>query len=140
MVNWEKEIWTRNIANEQRCLIPINYLFQNRVFVNKMMTLTVVELKELLEADKSIQLIDVRESFEWDICHIEGAQLMPMNSIPDMMEDIDKNKRTVVYCHHGMRSQRVIDYLVREGFDNLLNLEGGIHAWAIQVDADMEKY
>lgn len=104
------------------------------------MVLTVVELKNLLETDQSIQLIDVREPSEWEICYIEGAQLMPMNSISNRMADIDKNKKTVVYCHHGVRSQRVIDYLAREGFDNLWNLEGGIHAWAMQVDLDMLKY
>lgn len=104
------------------------------------MTISAVELKELLETEESIQLIDVREQFEWDICHIKGAQLMSMNSIPNRMEDIGKDRKTVVYCHHGMRSQRVIDYLNREGFDNLLNLEGGIHAWAMQVDLDMAKY
>ena len=104
------------------------------------MTISAVELKELLETEKSIQLIDVREQFEWDICHIKGAQLMSMNSIPNRKEEIDKNQKTVLYCHHGVRSQRVIDYLQRQGFDNLLNLQGGIHAWAMQVDPNMEKY
>tara|TARA_B100001250_G_C19146097_1_gene505901 strand:+ start:68 stop:400 length:333 start_codon:yes stop_codon:yes gene_type:complete len=110
------------------------------MIVGKIMTLTAVELKGLMEAESSIQIIDVREPFEWDICHIKGAQLIPVNSIPNRKEKINKNQKTVVYCHHGMRSQRVIDYLNIEGFDNLLNLEGGIHAWAMQVDSDMTKY
>lgn len=104
------------------------------------MVLTVLELREVLESEQAIQLIDVRETSEWNICHIEGALLMPMNSIPNRMEEIDKSQKTVMYCHHGVRSQRVIDYLQCQGFDNLLNLQGGIHAWAMQVDPEMEKY
>jgi len=95
---------------------------------------------ELLNSSQEIQIIDVREYFEWDICHIEGALNIPMNLIDECMDEISKDITTVVMCHHGVRSMNVIHYLEVKGFDKLINLEGGIHAWATEIDPNMATY
>lgn len=99
-----------------------------------------LQLKELMNKGVKLRLLDVREYFEWDICHIEGSDNIPMNLIDECIEEIDKNVSTVVICHHGVRSQNVIHYLEVKGFDRLINLEGGIHSWASNVDLSMPTY
>ena len=98
------------------------------------------ELNELLNSADKIQIVDVRENFEWDICHIEGALNIPMNLIVESIDKISKDITTVVMCHHGLRSMNVIHYLESIGYKNLINLEGGIHAWAADVDKSMSTY
>lgn len=102
--------------------------------------ITAQELNEILSSGEKIQIIDVREPYEWDICHIEGAQNIPMNLIDESLDKISKDHSSVVMCHHGMRSMSVIHYLKMKGFNKLINLEGGIHAWANEVDKNMETY
>lgn len=85
-------------------------------------------------------LLDVREPWEYETCHIEGAALMPMHSIPARIDDLDEDAAIVCICHHGMRSLQVAAYLEQHGFKLLSNLTGGIDAWARQVDPAMPKY
>lgn len=89
-------------------------------------------LLELLENGQSdsIQLIDVRESFEWDYYHIEPAELIPMNAIPNRMGELDESKTTFVICAHGVRSRAVCDYLEEQGYSDLRNVTGGMAAIA----------
>lgn len=102
--------------------------------------LTVHELKEKLDSKENIELLDVREEFETEICSLGGISI-PMNSIPAQVERIPTDKQLIVYCHHGMRSAMVVKFLSKEfGFTNLYNLEGGIHAWATQIDKNMARY
>lgn len=103
-------------------------------------TISAKELAKNLSNNKSVNILDVREYFEWDICHIDGAENIPMNLIDECIDEISKTAPTVVVCHHGVRSQNVIQYLEIKGFKNLINLEGGIHAWATEVDTDMATY
>ena len=98
------------------------------------------KLNELLKQAEKIQIIDVREHFEWDICHIEGALNIPMNLIIESLNKISKEITTVVMCHHGVRSMNVIHYLESIGYKNLINLDGGIHAWSTEVDKTMSTY
>jgi rhodanese-related sulfurtransferase len=85
-------------------------------------------------------LLDVREQWEYDTCHIDGSLLMPMHTIPPRIDDLDEDAAIVCICHHGMRSMQVAAFLERHGFSQLSNLTGGIHAWAAQVDGAMAKY
>lgn len=85
-------------------------------------------------------LLDVREPWEYDTCHIEGSLLIPMHTIPARIDDLDEDAAIVCICHHGMRSMQVAAFLERHGFSQLSNLTGGIHAWAMQVDGAMAKY
>jgi rhodanese-related sulfurtransferase len=106
-----------------------------------MQSLTPEQLKERLEQTGSTPiLIDVREGWEYEICHIDGSRHLPMSEIVANMDSLDKDAETVVICHHGIRSQQVAQYLHSQGFMNIYNLDGGIEAWAESVDPDMDKY
>jgi len=85
-------------------------------------------------------LLDVREPWEFETCRIEAAQLMPMNTIPGRFSELDEEQPVVCICHHGARSMQVAAFLERQGFTNVTNLTGGIHAWAKQVDTEMPTY
>jgi len=101
---------------------------------------TVSELKAMIDSGADFQLIDIREPHEYDICHLNG-QLIPMNEVPDRIEEISKDKPVVIHCRSGARSGRIIEYLEgAQGFENLYNLKGGILAWADEIDQDMPKY
>ncbi|KAB7731375.1 molybdopterin-synthase adenylyltransferase MoeB [Rudanella paleaurantiibacter] len=99
------------------------------------------ELANRLAAGEDIFLLDVRERPEFDICHLEGAVLIPVGIIPNNGKRIPTDKPVVVYCHHGIRSANVANYLHTQfGLTNLYNLDGGIHAWAREVEPEMEVY
>lgn len=85
-------------------------------------------------------LLDVREPWEYDICRIEGAQLMPMQSIPAQLNKLDPKQETIVICHHGVRSRMVARYLEQAQFENVINLSGGVNLWAQHIDLDMPRY
>ncbi|WP_266368185.1 molybdopterin-synthase adenylyltransferase MoeB [Tellurirhabdus rosea] len=103
--------------------------------------ITPKELADRLSQGEEIFLLDVRERPEYNICHLEGAVLIPVNIIANNIKRIPADRPVVVYCHHGIRSQYVVDYLQTEhGFTNLKNLQGGIHAWAREVEPEMEVY
>jgi rhodanese-related sulfurtransferase len=85
-------------------------------------------------------LLDVRENWEYETCHIEGSTQIPMNLIPIRVTELDDDREIVCVCHHGARSMQVAAFLERNGFSNITNLTGGIHAWAVQVDPSMPKY
>jgi rhodanese-related sulfurtransferase len=85
-------------------------------------------------------LVDVREPWEVQMCHIENSTTIPMNSIADRIASLDPSANTVVICHHGARSMQVAVFLERAGFNKLHNLSGGIDAWARQIDKSMVVY
>ena len=98
-------------------------------------------LKEHLDnTDADPLLLDVREPWEYDRCHIEGSTLVPMRDLMQKMQDLDPHRETVVICHHGIRSRRVCQVLAMSGFTNLINLSDGIDGWAKTVDLDMPTY
>jgi len=102
--------------------------------------ISVHELKKRLDNREDITLIDVREAHEYEICNLGGI-LIPMSRLRDHIEKIPTDKPVVVYCHHGMRSAMVVKFLEEEfAYKNLHNLEGGIHAWAVEIDDEMERY
>jgi rhodanese-related sulfurtransferase len=85
-------------------------------------------------------LLDVREPWEFGRASIEGSQLIPMRSVPDRLQELDPGRETVVICHHGIRSRMVAHFLERQGFSNVINLSGGIAAWARDIDRHMPTY
>lgn len=85
-------------------------------------------------------VLDVREPWEHDVCHIEGAQLLPMQQIPARVSELPQDRDIVVMCHHGMRSLQVANYLQSAGVSRVYNLSGGIAAWADQVEPAMSRY
>ena len=85
-------------------------------------------------------LLDVREPWEFQTCHIAGAMPMPMNTVPARIQELDEETPIVCICHHGARSMSVAAFLERQGFTQITNLTGGVHAWALQVDGTMPTY
>ena len=102
--------------------------------------ISVHELADMRSAGKEHTVLDVREARELDICRLEGALHVPMAEIPAHTDDLPTNQLLVVICHHGARSQMVVDFLRNAGFDNAVNLDGGIDAWACEVDQSMPRY
>jgi len=97
------------------------------------------ELADYLKTSKP-QLIDVREPWEFEICALEDSINIPMVEIPRHLSIFATTKVSVVICHHGVRSLHAIRYLQQQGINNLINLDGGVDAWARQVDINMPLY
>ncbi|MGE5387170.1 MAG: rhodanese-like domain-containing protein [Betaproteobacteria bacterium] len=85
-------------------------------------------------------LLDVRENWEYEFCHLPDSLPIPMNAVPDRIGELDPHAETVVVCHHGMRSQQVALYLEHSGFSAVHNLAGGIDAWSNAIDPSMRRY
>ncbi|HWL53907.1 MAG TPA: molybdopterin-synthase adenylyltransferase MoeB [Chthoniobacteraceae bacterium] len=102
--------------------------------------ITAQELKAKRDRNEAFQLIDVREAFEYDICNIEGSTLIPLSEFPSRMSELDSADEIVLYCKVGGRSARALKLLQEAGFSKVLNVEGGIEAWADEVDPTMPKY
>lgn len=106
-----------------------------------MNTIDAIRLKEKL--DNSTQppvLLDVRQPAECEICKIEGSILIPLDELRYRLDELDRNREIVVICHHGLRSMRAGTLLEAAGFKHVLNLTGGIDAWATLVDPNITKY
>ena len=86
-----------------------------------------------------LQLLDVRETWEVQLCALPGSLHIPMGQIPSNVHMIDKSLPTVVICHHGVRSARVAVFLAGQGIQTI-NLHGGIDAWAREIDNAMALY
>lgn len=98
------------------------------------------ELKQQLNENRSVLLLDVREPHEYDIVHLEGARLIPLNELPQNVDSLNPAQETVVYCHHGTRSLYATAFLLQNGFANVKNLEGGIDQWAVEIDTTLNRY
>src|ERR1700712_1335992 len=104
-----------------------------------MKEISVLELKEKMDNNEDFQLIDVREDFEYEMSNL-GGTLIPLGGILIESEKIDKSKPVVVMCRSGKRSAAAIMQLEQRGFTNLINLKGGILAWAAEVDPTLNVY
>ena len=85
-------------------------------------------------------LLDVREEWEFERCRIAGSRLLPMREIPTRMGELEPEREIVVICHHGVRSYHAARFLEHNGFLNVINLTGGVDAWAKEVDPAMPTY
>lgn len=99
-----------------------------------------VELATHLQAGHAPVLLDVREPWEWNLCRLPDAILIPMGELPARLNELDKEAVTVVICHHGVRSYRAARYLETAGFGDVINLSGGVQAWADEIDPAMPRY
>lgn len=103
--------------------------------------MTARELADRLAQGENMFLLDVRERPEYDLCHLDGAVLIPVSMIPNNRKRIPTDRPVVVYCHHGIRSANVAQYLyAQDGLTNLYNLDGGIDAWARTIEPEMAVY
>jgi len=102
--------------------------------------ITARELKRRLDGGEPIDLVDVREPHEWAICRIEGARLVPLGSLAGRLHEFDSSRTYVLHCKSGARSAKAVGLLRQAGFRRLLNLRGGVLAWAREVDPSMPTY
>jgi adenylyltransferase/sulfurtransferase len=98
------------------------------------------ELKRRLDGGEDLEMVDVREPHEWEICRIEGARLVPLGNLAERLHEFDSSRTYVMQCKVGARSARAIGQLQQAGFKKLLNLRGGVNAWAREVDPTMPTY
>jgi len=99
------------------------------------------QLKDHLEQEgEPPVLLDVREVWEFEKCHLENSKLVPMREIPSALQDFDPDDEIVVICHHGIRSRAVANYLAQHDFSKVINLSTGIDGWARDIDTSMPIY
>ncbi len=103
--------------------------------------MTAVQLqKHLAECNPKPVLLDVREQWEFDYCHIESSRLMSMADVIQKYHELDTEQETVIICHHGIRSRQIGYFLKTKNFNRIINLSGGVEQWAETVDTDMPRY
>jgi len=93
-----------------------------------------------LARGRKMQLVDVREPFEWKIGHIEGSVLIPLGELPSRLEELDRRVPVVAICHTGRRSLDAARFLRSRGFGDARSLNGGVADWAVEVDPTMTRY
>lgn len=104
---------------------------------------TPLEIKQRLASGELLRLIDVREPAEFAIAKIQGAQLIPMGSVPAELQRLEAaadSSALIVFCHHGMRSLQVVNWLRQNGVDNCQSMAGGIELWSTSVDSAVPRY
>jgi rhodanese-related sulfurtransferase len=99
-----------------------------------------IELAERMKNGESINLIDVREPYEHEIAKIDEAKLLPLSKFNDWIGDLKPENEVIVMCHHGIRSANLCMFLLRNGFESVFNLEGGIDLWSKEVDPGVPRY
>ena len=104
--------------------------------------ISVAEAKARLSGPTPPRLIDVREADEYAVAHIEGAELLPLSQWPAIAAEklTDPGEALLIQCHHGGRSARAAEFLLRNGFTDVTNLAGGIDAWSLEIDASVPRY
>ncbi|GIW54362.1 MAG: rhodanese domain protein [Nitrospiraceae bacterium] len=103
-------------------------------------TITPRDLKARLDKGDKLVLLDVREPWEHSLAKIEGSILIPLGTLPQSLDKLDRQAEIIAYCHHGMRSADAAGFLLQQGFANVKNLVGGIDAWSVQVDPSVPRY
>ena len=101
------------------------------------------EVKARLDAGEKLRLIDVREPFEFQLARIEGAELIPMHSVPAELQKLDAladEETLIVYCHHGVRSLSVVNWLRGQGVEACQSMSGGIDQWSWEIDHAVPRY
>lgn len=140
----ENRMLTLNVQrqdnNFSRTALEDEYRFSCDIDLSEINEVDSKTLKKWLDSGENIKLLDVRESHEYDICHIEGSKLIPLSVLSENWTEVSRSIPTIVICHHGVRSKRAIELLINEGYTNLINLRGGIDAWAVEVDSGMLRY
>ncbi len=105
-----------------------------------MQTVSPGDLEQVLSSGQGLRLVDVRDPWEFDLCRIAGSENIPMGELMGRLDTLGKAEPIVVICHHGTRSQQVAAYLDSLGYNNVMNLEGGVDAWSRLIDPEMPKY
>ena len=111
--------------------------------MSEALEVTAVELSKRLARGEKIALVDVREPEEYALARVEGAELIPMQSIPaqlQRLEGLADEQPLAILCHHGVRSLQVAVWLRRNGIEDCFSVSGGIDGWSREVDASVARY
>ena len=98
------------------------------------------QVKDRLDRGEKLLLVDVRELHEHALCRIDGAVLIPMGSIPANLQKLDVDDDVICFCHHGMRSLDVANWLRQQGVKSAKSMVGGIDRWSIEIDPKVPRY
>lgn len=99
------------------------------------------DVKRRLDSGETLTLLDVREPEEHQLCEIAGARLIPMRTIPQQLDNLEEMPvPLIVFCHHGVRSLKVVEWLREQGLTDCLSMAGGIDAWSLSVDPAVPRY
>jgi rhodanese-related sulfurtransferase len=98
------------------------------------------DVRQRLKSGESLLLVDVREPWEHQTAHIEGARLIPLREIPAHVDDIQDAGEVVLFCHHGMRSLDAAAWLRSKGIAGARSMSGGIDRWSVEIDASVPRY
>jgi adenylyltransferase/sulfurtransferase len=128
---------TELVDYEQFCGVPYR---DNKPVAETEHQITPKALAEKFKSGDSFQLIDVRTPMEQEISNLPGSVLIPVDQLEQRLDQLDRQKPIVCYCRTGHRSERAVQLLLGKGFRNVYNLEGGINAWAQQIDPGMQQY
>ncbi len=120
-------------------------IFKYNLLIKKVKQILIQRLKpeavrDILNSKQRMKLIDVREEWENRIAKINSSELMPLSNFIEASKRLNKDDNLIIYCHYGIRSAQVCFYLEKLGFNNLMNLEGGINAWSKQIDNSIPTY
>jgi molybdopterin/thiamine biosynthesis adenylyltransferase/rhodanese-related sulfurtransferase len=102
--------------------------------------ISVTQLKTKMAEGSTFVILDVREPFEYDIARIDGSKLIPLGELADRLDELQPEQEIIAVCKSGTRSAHAVELLQRSGFTNSFNLDGGVNAWADQIDPSMPKY
>jgi rhodanese-related sulfurtransferase len=105
--------------------------------------ITPQEVATLQQAGETLFFVDVREANEWALTRIEGAELIPMNTVPANLQALEGKSdegNLIVYCHHGMRSLQVVSWLRGQGVAGCYSMTGGIDRWSQEIDSSVPRY
>lgn len=101
------------------------------------------EVKRRLDSGERLYLIDVREPQEFQLARVEGSELIPMRTVPAALQDLESKAddgTLIVFCHHGMRSLNVVNWLRQQGVAECQSMAGGIDLWSIEIDPSVPRY
>lgn len=128
---------TRLIDYEQFCGIPAEPVTPT----SNPDEVTVQDMKKALEDSKlGIKVVDVRDPDEWQICHVNGVELVPLGSLPQRFTELDPNQTIYLHCKSGIRSMKALKFLKEQGFKYVKSVKGGISAWSDEIDSSVPKY
>lgn len=110
--------------------------------MSEIKNITVKELSSILSEQKDgRRIIDVREQDEYDIARIEGTELIPLSQfIVRAPKELSTGEKIIIFCHHGGRSMQACHWLMKEGYEDLSNVVGGIEEWSVQIDPQVPRY
>jgi rhodanese-related sulfurtransferase len=107
------------------------------------MEVTPADVKRRIDAGERLFLIDVREPKEHSIASLPGAELIPLNTIPAALQQLENKANEgalIVFCHHGVRSANVVNYLRGQGIEACQSMSGGIERWSLEIDPSVPRY